>query len=314
VDLFPWDKPDPVHWLNSYATPTPVVEPGRLYCDYGTFGTAAIDADTGKDLWKRRLPLDHQVGPGSSPIVVKDLLVLVRDGRDQQYVTALDKRTGETVWKSDRPRIDATTGDFRKCFSTPLLVEVGGRTQMVVTGPQWIVSYEPETGKELWRVNDGNGFSAAPRPVYGNGMAYVSTGNTGGSPQLWAIRVPGAGNDDKATGDITATHVAWKLTAGIPMMPSPILVGTDLYVLSDNGFVSRVDALSGKVEKKQRAGGNHCASPVWAEGRLYCFRESLAENPLDGAVFASPAFVGSAIYLRTDTHLYCIREAARSAP
>lgn len=255
------------------------------------------------------------MGPGSSPILHGGLLILVRDGRDQQYVTALDPKTGETVWKTDRSPIRATTGDFKKSFSTPLVIEAAGRTQMVVPGAQWIVSYDPATGKEIWRVDDGNGFSAAPRPVFGHGLVYACTGNAGGRPQLWAIRPDGQG-------DVTATHVAWKLNAGIPMMPSPVLVGQRIYIPDDDGLVACVDALTGKILGKHRLGENQCASPVAAEGRIYFFgqegtavvlragkdMERLAENRLDGGpLFASPAFTEGTIYLRTDRFLYCIR-------
>ncbi|MGD0538807.1 MAG: PQQ-binding-like beta-propeller repeat protein [Verrucomicrobiota bacterium] len=313
ADLFPVDNPAPVNLLNSYATPTPVVEPGRLYCDFGTFGTACLDATTGQILWKRQLPLDHHQGPGSSPIVYRNLLILVRDGRDQQYVTALNKQTGETVWKTDRPPISTPIREFRKSFSTPLAFEVAGRMQMVVPGAQWLVAYEPETGKEIWRVDDVKGETVAPRPVYGRGLVYLSTGVLNGHAQLWAVRTDGQG-------DVTSTHVAWKLPTPIGFMPSPLLVGRELYLLNDDGVVTCVDALNGEVLGKFRTGGSYAASPVHAEGRIYCFsREGktvvlqaskdltlLAENQLDGPVFASPAFVGSAIYVRTDSHLYCL--------
>lgn len=313
VEVFSVTNPPPVNSLNSYATPTPVVELGRLYCDFGTFGTACLDTTAGQVLWQRRLPLDHAHGPGSSPVLYRNLLVLVRDGRDQQYVTALNKLTGKTVWKSDRPPLDTPVPEFRKSFSTPLVFEVGGRAQMVSSGAQWLVAYEPETGKELWRVNDLKGESGAPRPVYGQGVVYFGTGVLDGRPQLWAVRVGGQG-------DVTQTHVAWKLNTQLGYMPSPLLIGRELYLVSDDGFVSCVDASNGATLGKFRAGGTYAASPVHAEGRIYCFsREGkavvleanprltlLAENQLDGPVFASPAFVDSAIYLRTDSHLYCI--------
>ena len=313
ADLFPLDNPAPVNLLNSYATPTPVVEPGRLYCDFGTFGTACLDSATGQVLWKRQLPVDHHHGPGSSPVLYKNLLVLVRDGRDQQYVIALNKQTGETAWKTDRPPMSTPIREFRKSFSTPLVFEAAGRVQMVVPGAQWQVAYEPETGKEIWRVDDVKGETVAPRPVYGHGMVYVSTGVLGSRAQLWALRVDGQG-------DVTKTHVAWKLPTPIGFMPSPLLVGRELYLLSDDGFVSCVDAVSGDLLGKCRVGGTYAASPLHAEGRIYCFsREGkavvlrankeltlLAENQLEGPVFASPALVDSAIYLRTDSHLYCL--------
>lgn len=320
TEVFAVDHPPAVNLLNSYATPTPVVESGRLYCDFGTFGTACLDSDTGQVLWKRQLPLEHYQGPGSSPTVYRDLLILVRDGGDQQYVTALDKETGNTVWKSDRPPLSTPVPIFRKSFSTPLVFEAAGRVQMVVPGAQWFVSYEPATGREIWRVDNGKGETVAPRPVYGAGLVYLSTGVFSGKPQLWAVRVEGQG-------DVTQSHVAWKLPSAIGFMASPLLLGRELYLVSDESFVTCVDASSGEVVGKVRAGGNYAASPVYAEGRIYCFsREGrtvvfragreltvLAENQLDGPVFASPAIVHSAIYLRTDTHLYCLASEAPNA-
>ena len=320
-ELFSVDDPPAVNLLNSYATPTPVVEPGRLYCDFGTFGTACLDSDSGEVLWKRQLPLEHFQGPGSSPALYQNLLILVRDGGDQQYITGLDKATGKTVWKSDRPPLSTPVPMFRKSFSTPLVFEAAGRMQMVVPGAQWFVSYEPATGDEIWRVDNGKGETVAPRPVYGAGLVYVSTGVYGGKPQLWAIRVDGQG-------DVTKSHVAWKLPNSIGFMASPLLLGRELYLLSDETFMTCVDALSGEIVAKVRAGGNYAASPVCAEGRIYCFsREGktvvfqadrslpvLAENQLDGPVFASPAIVNSAIYLRTDSYLYCLASPVTPVP
>lgn len=321
VELFPVENPPAVNLLNSYATPTPAVEPGRLYCDFGTFGTACLDAATGEVRWKRQLPLEHFQGPGSSPVLHGNLLILVRDGGDQQYVTALNKATGDTVWKTDRPPLSTPVRIFRKSFSTPLVFEAGGVVQMVVPGAQWFVSYEPQTGNEIWRVDNGKGETVAPRPVQGDGLVFLSTGVYSGKPQLWAVRVDGHG-------DVTKTHVAWKLPSSIGFMASPLLLGRELYLLSDDGFVTCVDPRTGDVLGKARAGGNYAASPVWAEGRIYCFgREGrtvvlradrelavLAENQLEGPVFASPAFADSTIYLRTDSHLYCLTSPLSSPP
>ena len=152
LTLFDVEDPPPIESFNSYASPTPVVEPGRLYCDFGGFGTACIDTETGKVLWKRQLSVDHQVGPGSSPILDNGLLILVRDGVDSQYITALDTLTGQTVWKSDRPPFETTSGYMKKAFSTPLVIESQGRRQMVVPGARWCVSYNPTTGDPIWRV------------------------------------------------------------------------------------------------------------------------------------------------------------------
>jgi outer membrane protein assembly factor BamB len=273
-------------------------------------GTACLDAETGKVLWTQVLPVDHLVGPGSSPVLYKDLLIVVRDGCDAQYVAALDKKTGQTAWKTPRPPIEARA-DMKKAFSTPLVVEAGGKTQMIAVGAHWAVGYDPATGKEIWRVRHGNGFSLAPRPVYGNGLTYICTGCL--VAQLWAIRVDGQA-------DVTGTHVAWKATEQIPILSSPILVGNEVYTISDQGRIQCFDAATGEGLWKHMAAGQYLASPASAEGRLYFFArdgkttvlragrqlEKLAENKLDGPVSATPAFVGGTILVRTEGRLYCL--------
>jgi outer membrane protein assembly factor BamB len=303
--------PDPVHWFNSWATPTPVVEPGRLYCDFGTFGTACLNAKTGNILWKTQLPCDHQVGPGSSSLLYKKLLIMVRDGREAQYVVALDTKTGKEVWKTDRTQIVASSPNLKKSFVTPLLVDTGGRTQLLAPTAHWMVSYDPVTGRELWRVRHGEGFSIGSCPVFGNGTVYFSTGCF--KPYLWAVRVDGAG-------DVTATHAAWKITRQVPIMSSPLLLGEELYWTSDDGMANCADARSGEAYWQERMNEQHLASPLLAEGRLYFFGMNgkttvvkagkpfakLAENLLEGVVVATPAILDRTIYLRTDTHLYRI--------
>lgn len=309
--LFTVEQPGPAHWHNSWATPTPVVEPGRLYCDFGAYGTACLDSQTGKLLWKARLPIDHQLGPGSSPTLCGTRLILVRDGRDTQYVTALDKQTGHTLWKTMRPPIEAKSTNLKKSFSTPLAITVAGREQLVIPGPQWFVAYEPDTGKEVWRVHHGRGFSIAARPVFGHGMVFLCTGAI--RPELWAVRVDGHG-------DVTDTHVVWKTRAGVPTMSSPILVGDLLYFISDAGIASCWEAKTGESLWRERLPGTYLASPVAAAERLYfCNRDGLttvlrqgrafarlAENPLDGTLIATPAMIEQTVFLRTDGHLYRI--------
>lgn len=310
VEVFTVEKPDAIHTLNSYASPTPVVEEGRLYVDFGNFGTAAIDTGSGAVLWRRQLPSKHSVGPGSSPFLLKRLLVLVRDGVDTQYVAALDKASGETVWKKDRPPMDAPDGERKKAFSTPILIEHEGRKQLVIPGAQWIVSYVPETGEELWRVHHGNGFSLVPRPLYGCGLVYVCTGFP--KPQLWAVRPDG-------TGDVTKTHVVWMATKRIPTKPSPVLVGNQLYVIEDTGgILTCLAANTGEVLWAERLGGNYTASPAVAAGKiLLCSQEGdcyliraggafevLATNRLEGQILASPVPLEGGWLVRTEAALY----------
>ena len=312
IDLTQVDSPDPIHSLNSYASPTPVIDDKNIYCHFGTYGTFCIDRESGKLIWKRKLPLVHSVGPGSSPFLFNDMLVLIQDGVERQYVTALDKSTGETLWEVDRPEMDAPTGDQKKAYSTPIAVtDKSGREQLICMASQWMVSYAPETGKELWKVYHGKGFSVVPRPVFADGLVYFSTGF--GKPELWAVKVDGSG-------DVTDTHVQWTVKQGIPAKPSPLIHGGLIYVVSDNGVASCMDAKTGEQAWKKRIGGAYSASPILAgnnlyfgshEGKVTVIRpgrdaEVVAENQLDGKIMASPAIVEDSIILRTDKSIYRI--------
>lgn len=311
TDLLEVENPDYIHTLNSYASPTPVIDENRIYCHFGTFGTVCLDTKTHEVIWKERLPLEHSVGPGSSPFLYKSLLVLVCDGVDVQYVIALDKMTGKQVWKTDRPPMRAEKGDQKKAYCTPIVVNDFGRTQLVIPASQWLISYEPDTGKEIWRVDHGSGFSLVPRPVYGHGMVFFATGF--GKPQLWAVRADGEG-------DVTETHVAWKSTRQIPQKPSPILIDDELYVISDSGITTCFDALTGEVRWIERVDGNYSASPVFADGKIYfCSHEGkvtiiepgdqfkeVAVNEIDGQIMASPVPLDGALLLRSDRALYRI--------
>jgi len=308
--LFDVPHPDPVHWLNSWATPTPVAELGRVYCDFGTYGTVCLDAATGKVIWKQQLKLDHQVGPGSSPILWHDRLFLVRDGRDAQYVAALDKNTGQTLWKTERPPLTGS-GELKKSFCTPLVVEQGDEAQVVAPGAQWTVAYEPATGKEIWRIHHGRGFSIGTSPIFSHDLVYFGTGCF--KPQLWAVRVDGRG-------DVTETHSAWKTLRQFPVMSSPTISGDEIFWVSDDGMATCADARNGEIHWQERMGGPCLASPIVARGRVYFFRQDgttivaktgrqfdrLSENPLEGTLVATPALGEHALYLRTDTHLYRI--------
>jgi outer membrane protein assembly factor BamB len=264
-------------------------------------------------LWQIQLPLDHQVGPGSSPLLWQDRLLLARDGRDAQYVTALDKQTGRTLWKTDRPPIQASSGNLKKSFSTPLLVEHNSKVQLIAPAAHWAVSYNPGTGEELWRVRHGEGFSIGTSPAFRNGVVYFGTGCY--KAQLWAVRTDGQG-------DVSATHFQWKTLRQVPVMSSPVLVGNEIYWVSDDGMATCADAQSGEVHWQERLGGPCLASPLSAQDRVYFFRqdgntivvkagkqfERLAENPLDGTLVGTPALADRALYVRTDTHLYRIEQ------
>ena len=322
VMLFGVDEPQYADRFNSYGSPTPVIEEGRVYVSFGSAGTACLDTATGKVLWQRRdLACNHFRGPGSSPTLWRNLLILHFDGSDLQYVVALDKADGHTVWKTDRS-IDfkdltpegkpIRDGDFRKAFSTPLVVTHAGEPLLVSVGSNAIYGYEPATGKELWRVEDRRYHSGTVRPVVGHGMAFAATGLPKG--ELWAIKLGGRG-------DVTDSHVAWKLAGNVPNRPSPVLSGELLFMVNqDTGIVTCVEALTGKVVWRERLPGlgKYSASPLHAGGRLYFFNENgrcpviaasrefkvLAENKLDGGFMASPAVADRALIVRSTTHVY----------
>lgn len=323
LKLFDVAEPQDIHRFNSYASPTPVAEPGLVCVTFGSPGTACLDPDTGRVLWTRRdLECNHYRGAGSSPIFFEDLLVLHFDGSDQQYVVALDKHTGRTVWTRKRS-VDfqdlgpdgkpEAEGDLRKAFATPHVVTTGEGPVLISMGAKATYGYDPRTGRELWRIEERTSHSASTRPVAGHGLVYLPTGFPRG--QLLAVRADGEG-------DATGTHVVWRLTRGVPNKPSLLLMGDLIYMINDAGIASAVEARTGEVVWTARVGGNYSASPLGAGDRVYFFSEdgkttviaaarefrTLAENRLDAGFMASPAVDGNSLYLRTRTHLYRIQE------
>jgi outer membrane protein assembly factor BamB len=281
-----------------------------VYVHFGADGTAALSA-SGEILWTTHLRYESQHGNGGSPTLYRDLLIVNCDGNGgdgDAYVIALDTSTGRTRWKTER-RWPAD-----QSYTTPLVITVGDRDQLVSVGAYRAAAYEPLTGREIWRVSYGDGFSNVPRPVYGQGLVYIATGFQ--TPTLIAVRPDGRG-------DVTRTHVAWTISRGAPYTPSPLLLGNDLYYVSDTGVLSLADATSGQIIWQQRLAGNYSASPVSADGRIYFQSEEgvttvippgrqfgrLATNRLDGATLASMAIAGAAIFIRSDSHLYRIQAA-----
>ncbi len=294
---------------NSHASPTPVVDGSNVFVHFGSHGTACLTLD-GEIVWTRQLEYDQRHGPGGSPVVWNDLVIVSCDGMDVQYTVALDKRTGEVRWRADHPGLQA--------YSTPLVIDAQGTPQLVTSGGEALIAYSPADGRELWRFRH-EGHSVVPRPVAGNGMVYFCTGYW--TPTLVAVRTGGSG-------DVTDSHLAYRMRHSVPHTPSPLLIGKHIYFVSDQGVITCADAVEGKELWKQRLGGNYSASPTLADGKIFCLDEDgvmhvlstgehfeeLAVNKLDGRTLATPAFVESAIYLRTEGHLYRIEAGSKAAP
>jgi len=293
---------------NSLASPTPVVSDKRVYVHFGTYGTAALTT-TGEILWSNRFSYDSQHGNGGSPILYEDLLILNIDGYDTAFVVGLDTATGDVRWKASRP------DPISQAYSTPLLIKVGDRDEVVSIGAFRTSALDPSTGEEIWQVGYPEGFSNVPAPAYSreHGMVFIATGFQ--QPSLLAVRVDG-------TGDVTPTHVSWRLGRGAPLTPSPLVVGDEVYVVGDTGIATCLDVRTGERRWRERLWGNYSASPLFADGRIYfqseeglttviaagtTFRE-LARNELDGRSLATPAVSVGSVFIRTDTHLYRIAE------
>jgi outer membrane protein assembly factor BamB len=308
TEVFQIKDPGVINPKNSRASPTPIVDGDRVYVHFGADGTAALST-SGQVLWTTRLPYESQHGNGGSPTLYRDLLIVNCDGNGgDAYVAALDTATGKIRWKTQRRR------PADQAYSTPLAITVGERDELISVGAYRAAAYDPTTGQEIWRVSYGDGFSNVPRPVYGRGLVYIATGFQ--TPSLIAVRPDGKG-------DVTRTHVAWTITRGAPYTPSPVLVGDDLYFVSDTGVLTLADAASGQVQWQQRLGGNYSASPVFADGRIYFQSEEglttviapgrefkrLAVNRLDGSTLASMAVSQGSLFIRSHSHLYRIGES-----
>jgi len=334
IKVFDVARPQSAYsYLNSHASSTPVVEQGRIYVHFGSYGTACLDTTNGKKLWERRdFHCDHRVRPGSSPIVDDDSLFVAFDGVDKQFFVALDKRTGKTRWVRDRnvkSDWDATLrasgidpqdvkkkkpGDNKKSYATAKLIEHGGRRQLIAPAAEATISYDPATGKELWRVHHFGGFNVASRPLFEHGLVYLFTSGLAG--HFLAVRPTG-------TGDVTDTHVAWSTTRSTPHIPSPIIVDDLLFTVTEKGGIARcLEAKTGEEIWRKRVGGSHWASPLFADGKIYFSSKEgrvsvisaerefqlVAENRLDASFVASPAIAGDALILRSEKHLYHVAQ------
>lgn len=316
VRLASLDQVDPIHSLNSYASPTPAIANGKVVCHFGRYGTWCLDAARGTVLWNVQYVIDHSVGPGSSPIIADGVVLLVCDGIDEQFVVGVDLATGKERWKTPRPPLRPKNEEQRKAYSTPLIVDSNGKKIAVIPGAQWIVAYDPQTGKEVWRADHGEGFSTTPSPILESNRIVFSTGYM--RPVLVGMRLDGQG-------DITTSHVAWQATKGGPTISSPLGFDGRVYALTDTGILSCYDVQNGEELGKRRIGGKFAASPLLLDKKiLLCGQdgkvtvlqatpelEVLAENDLGEQLMASPAVDANRLIIRGVDHLFCISASQR---
>ncbi len=302
------DNPAPINPMNSYASPTPAIVGDKVICHFGNYGTWCLNVKTGETIWSTKLVVDHSVGPGSSPIVFGNKVILVCDGIDQQFVAAVNLDDGKPAWKTNRPPIRASNGEFRKAYSTPLIIQVHGRPQAIIPGAQWTVAYHPDNGDEVWRADCGDGFSTTSMAIYESGLVVMSTGYT--KPEFVAIRPDGKG-------DVSKTHIAWKASKGAPTMSSAVARDGDMFAMSDTGILTRYDASTGREKARNRIGGNFSASPVLAGEHLYFSDRKgvvtvvkvanemtvVSTNNFGSPILASPAVVDNDLIVRTEAEI-----------
>jgi outer membrane protein assembly factor BamB len=316
-------KPDSlyrIHAINSYATPTPAIEKGRVYIHFGRYGTACLDTESGETLWERSdMQIEHIQGPGSSLLIYRDKLIVHMEGSDIQYIVALDKMSGETIWKTDRPKelYDQLEYIGKKAYITPIIVNVKGRDLMISNGSAACIAYDPETGKEVWRIVYGEDSTIA-MPTESEGIIYYYVGFETDSAdnkiaKLMAVNPDGAGN-------IEESNVLWSLETPILQLLSPLVLDGLLYTIDSRGVLLCLDTSDGTTIWSKRLKGKFHSSPLYADGHIY-FNSTrgytyviesgkelhmVSENRLDGEIWATPAITGGAILMRTSKYLYKI--------
>lgn len=303
--LFNYSKQPRIHRKNSYASPTPFYENGFVFVHFGNLGTACVSFN-GELVWKKKLDYLPVHGSGASPVIIQDLLLLSMDGAENPCLVALNKKNGEIKWKAMRD------SNAKKNFSfcTPLVIEVNGATQIISPASDYVFAYDLN-GTQLWKFNYPNGYSVVPRPVFEQGIIYISSGYN--SPVLYAISSGGRG-------DISQKNLVWKTRKAVPHNSSAVVVDGLLFMAADNGVVSCLNAKTGQLYWIERVAGSCSPSLIHANGQIFlCDEEGktfifeakksyrlLAQNNLEERMLASPIIFKNSLLLRTENTLWRI--------
>jgi outer membrane protein assembly factor BamB len=306
-------KPEDIRPLpvTGYASPTPATDGARLYATFASADIAALDFD-GNVLWARNLgtpenAAENSYGRATSLLLDKDKVIVQFDRglepvEGLSAILALDAKTGRTVWSTPRP--------VRRCWCTPILIMAGGRAELVANGSPWIIAYDPETGKELWRCA-GMKEDVAASPTFADGLVYVTNDHA----KVFAIRPPPA-----EQGDVTATNVVWTAEEGLSDAPSPVCDGRFFLQANSSGLLTCFDAKNGKLFWSEMLNGGVWASPALAGGWAYVPSDDgnvclfpLADHfgpvtacKLGEPLHATPAFADDRIYFRGERTLFCV--------
>ena len=309
------------HPKSSQASATPVTDGRHVIVSFGSEGLYAYDFD-GKLLWQKNLGVlnagwffdpDYEWGFGSSPIIYKNMVILQCDIQRDSFIAAFDTDTGKEIWRTRREEIPS--------WSTPTIFEVNGKAELVTQATTFTRGYDPMTGKELWKYS-GNSEIAIPTPIVGPGIVVITNGYRGVQP-IVALK-PGATGDITLQNDATKSEfVSWSTKRGGPYIPTPLIYGDQLYVLH-NGVLTSYKVATGEQVYQKRlggTGGSFSASPVAADGKIYCSSEDgdvyvikagpeyeeLAKNPIGEVVMATPAISDGLIIFRALKHVYAIK-------
>lgn len=308
IELGKSTDPQPINPMNSYASPTTAIADGKVVCHFGNYGTWCLDSKSGKELWKTEYDINHSVGPGSSPIVVDDKVILVCDGYDQQFLAAVDLNTGDQLWKTNRPPINADNGEFMKSYCTPIVREVDGQRQVIVTGANWICGYNPNNGEEIWRLNYGDGYSITGMPALIDDMLVFVTGYNHNEF---------IGCDPRGQGELEIEEsLKWR-QRGAPAMSSFVTHNGLVYSAGDRGVFTVLDPQDGSFVKRFRTIGNMSSSPLLAANHLYLGNRDgqfvvlaigdelkvVHEFDFGSGIYASPCPIGNDLLIRTADEL-----------